>query len=51
MNHINLDLKKLLGFKIVVNHSCSTQSLKIGSKIGSVKIGPKIGIPKGNKSK
>ena len=60
MKRVNLDLSRLLGFKIVANHSCSTQSLKIGSKIGqfkigskigTLKIGSKIGIPKGNKSK
>ena len=34
MNRVNLDLKKLLGFKIVANHLSSIKSLKIGSKFG-----------------
>jgi hypothetical protein len=51
MNRINLDLKKLLGFKIVANHLCSTKSVKLSSKIGTLKIGSKIGESKGDKSK
>jgi len=51
VNRINLDLKKLLGFKLVADQLCSTKLLKTGSKIGRLKIGSKIGIPKGNKSK
>jgi hypothetical protein len=43
VNRINLDLKKLLGFKIVANQGKSIKSLKIGSKIGS-----KVGGGKGN---
>ncbi len=35
MNRVNLDLSKLLGFKIVANQLTSIQSLKIGSKLGS----------------
>ena len=34
MNRINLDLKKLLGFKIVANQVKSIKSLKIGAKLG-----------------
>ena len=43
MNRINLDLKKLLGFKLVANQLSSIKSLKIGSKLGE-----KIGGGKGN---
>ena len=44
MNRINLDLKKLLGFRIVANQSSGIKSLKIGSKLGQkagVKTNPK----------
>jgi hypothetical protein len=43
VNRINLDFKKLLGFKLVANQLSSIKSLKIGSKIGS-----KIGGGKAN---
>jgi hypothetical protein len=51
VNRINLDLKKLLGFKIIAIQSCNIKALKLGSKIGTIKIGSKIGTPKSNKSK
>ena len=44
MNRVNLDLKKLLGFRIVANQVKSTKSLKIGAKLGGkpgVKPSPK----------
>ena len=44
MNRINLDLKKLLGFKIVANQVKSIKSLKIGAKLGGkpgLKLSPK----------
>ena len=34
MNRVNLDLNKLLGFKIVANDLSSIKSLKIGAKLG-----------------
>jgi hypothetical protein len=43
MKRINLDLKKLLGFRIVANQLSSIKSLKIGSKLGG-KPGTKPGI-------
>ncbi len=48
MNRVNLDLKKLLGFKLVANQLNSIKSLKIGSKLGD-KIGSK-GKPEAKKS-
>jgi hypothetical protein len=45
VNRINLDLKKLLGFRIVANQLTGIKSLKIGSKLG-VKIGGGKGGPK-----
>ena len=50
MKRVNLDLSKLLGFKLVADQLSSTKLLKTGSKIGRLKIGSKIGEPKGNKS-
>lgn len=47
MNRINLDLKKLLGFRIVANQLNSINSLKIGSKLGSkpgLKPSPKLDV-------
>lgn len=38
MKSLNLDLTKLLGFKIVANQTKSTEPLKISSKLGD-KIG------------
>ena len=35
MNRVNLDLKKLLGFRIVANQVKSIKSLKIGAKLGT----------------
>lgn len=40
MNRVNLDLKKLLGFKLIANPLGNVKSLKIGSKLGD-KIGTK----------
>jgi hypothetical protein len=44
MKRINIDLKKLLGFKIVANQLSNINSLKIGAKLGGkpgVKPSPK----------
>ena len=35
MNRVNLDLKNLLGFRIVANQVKSIKSLKIGAKLGT----------------
>ena len=35
MNRVNLDLKKLLGFKIIASQLNKEKSLKIGAKLGS----------------
>ena len=35
MNRVNVDLKKLLGFRIVANQVKSIKSLKIGAKLGT----------------
>jgi hypothetical protein len=35
MNRVNLDLKKLLGFRIVANQVKSVKSLKMGAKLGT----------------
>ena len=34
MKRVNLDLSKLLGFKIIANQLNKMKSLKIGSKLG-----------------
>jgi hypothetical protein len=46
MNRVNLDLKKLLGFKIIASQLGSIKSLKISAKVGS-----KPGIKPGSKPK
>lgn len=45
MKRINLDLNKLLGFKIVANQLNNINSLKIGAKLGG-----KPGIKPSSKS-
>ena len=35
VNRVNVDLKNLLGFRIVANQVKSIKSLKIGAKLGS----------------
>jgi hypothetical protein len=46
MKRVNLDLKKLLGFKIVSNEVTSSKTLKISSKLGDKIGGPKPSTPK-----
>jgi hypothetical protein len=48
VNRVNLDLKKLLGFKIVANQLSSSKTFKIGAKLGDKigVIGPKPGSSK-----
>lgn len=40
MNRVNLDLKKLLGFKIIASQLNNVKSLTVGAKLG-VKVGIK----------
>lgn len=59
MSKINLDLNKLLGFKIIASEVASTQRVVIGAKLGQkeglkdggalAKIGVKVGSKLGSK--
>jgi hypothetical protein len=45
VNRVNLDLKKLLGFKIIASQLNNVKSLKVGAKLGR-----KPGVKPGSKS-